>query len=229
MIRILSLETSTDVCSVALHGDDQLVGYAESRKQKSHSSLLLPMIDQVLSNANITKQQLSAIAVSKGPGSYTGLRIGTSTAKGLCYALDIPLLGIDTLEAMAMEASANLSEPSYIIPMLDARREEVYCEVFDEQMNQIMAPAAVILGTASFNHLDQSRKVIIIGDGATKAELLIGARPSTHYWCHMLPSARGIGELAVHYYQQGEFADVAYFEPFYLKEFYTPKPSRKLV
>jgi tRNA threonylcarbamoyladenosine biosynthesis protein TsaB len=228
MTRILSIETSTAVCSVAVHNDDQLLGYAESRRQKSHSSLLVSMIDQVLGNAKVSKSDLSAIAVSKGPGSYTGLRIGTSTAKGLCYALEIPLIGIDTLKSMALEASRHLSEPTYIIPMLDARRAEVYCGIFDEQMQMISEPAAVVLDDSSFVDLDQTNRIIVIGDGAIKAEGLMGPRTHTYYWSDVLPSAKFIGELAVKSYRCSEFVDLAYFEPFYLKEFYTPKPPKKL-
>jgi tRNA threonylcarbamoyladenosine biosynthesis protein TsaB len=226
MTRILSIETSTEVCSVAIHEDDCLLSYAESRRQKSHSSLLLSMIDQVLSNAKITKNELSAIAVSKGPGSYTGLRIGTSTAKGLCYAFEIPLMGIDTLEAMAEEASEHLSEPSYIISMLDARRAEVYCEIFDEHKRLIAAPAAIVLDHSSFTELCDDHRLVFVGDGAIKAEELIGDRANATYWSHVLPSARFIGELAIKSYHNGEFVDLNYFEPFYLKEFYTPKPPK---
>lgn len=229
MIHILSIETSTEVCSVALHEDDRLLGYAESRKQKSHSSLLVSMIDQVLSNAKISKTELSAIAVSKGPGSYTGLRIGTSTAKGLCYALNIPLIGVDTLKAMALEASEHLSDPAYIIPMLDARRAEVYCEVFDQQMNLISVAEALVLDNLSFTDVSPSKHLVVVGDGATKAESLMGKRSNADYWNHVLPSARLIGELAIKSYDNSEFEDLAYFEPFYLKEFYTPKPPKKLV
>lgn len=229
MTRILSIETSTEVCSVAIHEEGRLLGYAESRRQKSHSSLLVPMIDQLLENAKTKKSELSAIAVSKGPGSYTGLRIGTSTAKGLCYALDIPLMAIDTLQLMALEASQHLHHPTYIIPMIDARRAEVYCEIFNEQMEVISKPSAVILDESSFGELDQLNSLVIVGDGATKAKDLLGQRTNSHYWVHILPSAKYVGALAVNSYHKEQFEDLAYFEPFYLKEFYTPKPPKKLV
>ncbi|MEM8895033.1 MAG: tRNA (adenosine(37)-N6)-threonylcarbamoyltransferase complex dimerization subunit type 1 TsaB, partial [Bacteroidota bacterium] len=169
MSTILSIETSTEVCSVAVHRDGQLLGFAESRRQKSHSSLVVAMIDQLLSNANVEKKELSAIAVSKGPGSYTGLRIGTSTAKGLCYALGIPLIAIDTLKSMALEASMHVVGEAFIIPMLDARRAEVYCEVFNQDMEMITGPEPVILDHESFRHFKKESKLVILGNGATKA------------------------------------------------------------
>ncbi len=229
MIRTLSIETSTEVCSVAVHEEGQLLAYAESRRQKSHSSLLVPMVDQLLANSKIQKTELSAIAVSKGPGSYTGLRIGTSTAKGLCYALDIPLIAIDTLQAMALEASQHLQLPSYIIPLIDARRAEAYSQVFDHHMAMISEPSAVILDEASFTELDQSNHQVFVGDGAAKAKGLLGRRDNASFWGHILPSAKYIGLLAVQSYHRDQFEDLAYFEPFYLKEFYTPKPPKKLV
>lgn len=228
MIRILSIETSTEVCSVALHEEGQLLGFAESRRQKSHSSLLVPMVDQLLENSKIKKSELSAVAVSKGPGSYTGLRIGTSTAKGLCYALDVPLIAVDTLRAMALEASLYVHQPTHIIPMIDARRAEVYCEVFDQDMKMISEPSAVILDDTTFKELDQSGHQVFVGDGAAKAKDLLERRDIASFWSHILPSAKFVGALAVQSYHRSQFEDLAYFEPFYLKEFYTPKPPKKL-
>ncbi len=228
MSTILSIETSTEVCSVAVHRDGQLLGFSESRRQKSHSSLVVAMIDQLLSNANVEKTELSAIAVSKGPGSYTGLRIGTSTAKGLCYALGIPLIAIDTLESMALEASMHVVGETYIIPMLDARRAEVYCEVFNQDMEMIEEPKPVILDNESFGHFEKRSKLVVIGNGAAKAAELMGERTGAIFWDHITPSAKHIGELALKSFDQKHWEDLTYFEPFYLKEFYTPKPPKSL-
>ena len=131
MALILSLETTSPICSVALHRDSELIGYSELHLDKSHSSALMPLVNHLLEVSMVDRDELEAVAVSRGPGSYTGLRIGTSSAKGLCYALDIPLISVDTLQAMAASVIPFAPEGALLVPVLDARRMEVYAEILD--------------------------------------------------------------------------------------------------
>ena len=224
MAYILNIETATTNCSVSLSFEGEtLVLKEDYNNNYSHAERLHIYIDDVLKEANIKSSQLDAIAVSKGPGSYTGLRIGVSAAKGLCFALNKPLIAISTLEALAHQV--NISE-GIIVPMLDARRLEVYSAIFDVNYNQIRETQAQILDATSFlNYLDKS-KVTFIGNGVAKTKELI-THENAIFIEDKLPSANEMSQLAYHKYKINDIEDVAYFEPYYLKDFLALQPKSK--
>ncbi|GAB4397836.1 MAG: tRNA (adenosine(37)-N6)-threonylcarbamoyltransferase complex dimerization subunit type 1 TsaB [Microscillaceae bacterium] len=219
MSVILSLETATSVCSVSLHRKGVLCSEVSLFVGQSHSVMLHPMIDQVLTFSQESFASLSAVAISKGPGSYTGLRIGTSTAKGLCYALDLPLLAVNTLEAMARAMQAWQSRPIWLCPMIDARRMEVYCALYDENGQCISPTEARIIDESSFEEYLFRQDILFFGDGAAKCQPHLSHQPRAHFQKDFYPQARAVGQLAEAQWQAGEFMDVAYFEPYYLKDF----------
>jgi len=221
---ILSIETSTTNCSVSLSKKGEtLVLKEDNNVNFSHAESLHVFIDTILKTANINKTDIDAIAVSKGPGSYTGLRIGVSTAKGLCYALDKPLISISTLHALAHQVSAT---EGLIIPMLDARRMEVYSAIYDSQFNLVRNIEAQILDEFSFNEELEKGKVFFVGNGNEKTKALL-SHDNAIYIDNKLPSANEMGALAYAKYKIGDTEDVAYFEPFYLKDFIALKPKTK--
>ena len=216
MAVILCLETSTTNCSVAIAVDGEIIALQEdNNSQYSHAEKLHSFIDQVLAESGILKSSLQAIAVSKGPGSYTGLRIGVSAAKGLCFAMDVPLIAIPTLEALAHQA---VVENGYIIPMLDARRLEVYAAVFSSDNHQIRETKAEVLDENSYDGYLKTTKVCFIGDGVEKFKALCKHKNAV-FMDNKLPSAKQMGALSELKYQKNDFEDVAYFEPYYLKDF----------
>jgi tRNA threonylcarbamoyladenosine biosynthesis protein TsaB len=219
MKRILSIDTATRVCSVALHADGNLLASQHLHIDKSHSGLLTVLVDNLLSYCQLQMSELDAIAVSEGPGSYTGLRIGLSTAKGLAYALEKPLILVNTLEAMARGVSNFLHENALACPMIDARRMEVYCLLADAAGTIVVAPQAHIVTESSFAKELAARPVYFFGDGAEKCKPLLGTHSHAVFVSGIVPSAVPVGELAWQKYQQSDFADLAYSEPFYLKEF----------
>lgn len=228
MSYILSLETATKTCSVALHRDQQLIALQDFHLDKSHSSLLHPLIKDMLQYCEVEKDQLSAIALSMGPGSYTGLRIGTSTAKGLCYALEIPLIAINTLEAMAWGVQRFNIHKALLCPMLDARRMEVYCQIRNYAGDEMMPTTPLVVEEHSFDVYLEKEEVWFFGDGSDKCQAMLEARSERAVFIKDIqPSANWIGELALKKYQDKIFEDVAYFDPFYLKEFRTAKPKEK--
>lgn len=217
MAAILCLETATTNCSVALSIDGEVVALREENNQKySHSENLHVFIEEVLAEATFEKRKLDAIAVSKGPGSYTGLRIGVSAAKGLCFALDIPLLSTPTLEVLARQAKGN---NAYVIPMLDARRMEVYATVYNSNMEQVRETKAEILNENSFKEfLSENTKTIFLGDGSGKFKPLCN-HVSALFINDAFPSATEMAFIAEEKLTKGDVEDIAYFEPYYLKEF----------
>ncbi|GAA4311868.1 tRNA (adenosine(37)-N6)-threonylcarbamoyltransferase complex dimerization subunit type 1 TsaB [Nibribacter koreensis] len=229
MAYILSLETSSSVCSVALHQDQQLLTYAELRLEKSHSSHITVMVNQVLEYASVSLKEVDAVAVSGGPGSYTGLRIGSGTAKGLCYSLDIPLIAVDTLMSMAQQVIGTTpnKEGFLYCPMLDARRSEVYTCIVTHDLNTALPVEPLILESSSFAPYLETQPVVFFGNGVTKAKELLAPHENAFYLENVKPSAKAIGELAFAKLQAQQFEDVAYYEPFYLKEVYITKPSIK--
>ncbi len=223
---LLSIETATPVCSVALHEKGELVGYSEGFIEKSHSEVLTLMIRNLLEQTKHRFENLTAVAISQGPGSYTGLRIGTSTAKGVCYALDIPLLAVDTLLSLSTELRENQKEEKILFcPMLDARRMEVYTALHNTDLEVIRPTEAHILTEKSFEKELQNHKIHFMGDGASKFQAIC-SHPHAIFWENRYPSAKFIGKLASKYSQKNQ-VDIAYFEPFYLKEFFT-KPAKKI-
>ncbi|MBB3698162.1 tRNA (adenosine(37)-N6)-threonylcarbamoyltransferase complex dimerization subunit type 1 TsaB [Flammeovirga yaeyamensis] len=223
---ILSIDTSTTVCSVALHTlEGELTSYYEQHIDKSHSEYLAVMIKNLVENANLKMSDLKGVAVSEGPGSYTGLRIGASTAKGICYTLDIPLMGISTLESMALQVSEYAEEGDMICPMLDARRMEVYTALYTKGMEELLSPQPKIMDEESFN--DVEARLVYFGNGAEKCLPLLENR-SSKIIKGIVPSAKYIGELALEEYKKEAFKDVAYWEPEYLKEFQATTPRKRL-
>ncbi len=226
MSIIVSIETATRAGSVAVHDGGKLVGLQQYDIEKSHSSLLHTMVQQVLENSNLTASAIDAIAISAGPGSYTGLRIGVSTAKGLCYALDKPLIAVNTLKAMAQQVANTATSPALLCPMIDARRLEVYCMLLDNEMSEQQATEAMIIDEGSFAAELEQQHVIFFGDGAEKCKSII-QHPNAFFVDGVIPSAREIGQLAHTSYTKGEFENLAYYEPFYLKEFRIIKSKKK--
>ena len=209
------------MCSVALSAGIEILALKELNERNIHASQITLYIDEVMKKAGKNYADLNAIAVSKGPGSYTGLRIGTSTAKGLCYALDIPLIAVDTLEAMAIGILQNNSEislNSLLCPMIDARRMEVYTAIFDTNLKLLADVSAKILDEHSFDSFFTDKKLIFFGDGAAKSRQLY-LNQTNYFFLEFECSAAHMVPLAVYKYQNGQFENTAYFEPFYLKDF----------
>ncbi len=216
MAVILCLETATTNCSVAVSVDGIVKSIREENNQKfSHAEKLHVFIEAVLKEARIDKKQLDAIAVSKGPGSYTGLRIGVSAAKGLCFALDIPLISTFTLEVLAQQVA---SEDAFIIPLLDARRMEVYSAVFNSEKKLLRETKAEILNENSFLEYLEVKKTIFIGDGAEKFKVYCQHK-NAFFIDAKYPSSAEMVQLVEAKHKISDIENVAYFEPFYLKEF----------
>jgi tRNA threonylcarbamoyladenosine biosynthesis protein TsaB len=222
MALILSLETSTSVCSVALHQDGKILGTSEIHKEQSHASKLAVLIDEVLKLGGFTPNQLNAVAVSSGPGSYTGLRIGASTAKGLCFALNIPLIAVDTLFLMAMQANAMNLGKAMLCPMIDARRMEVYCLITDAELQVIQPVEAKVIDEHSFQDFLQQRPVIFFGNGAAKCKAVLQDKHAL-FLDQVYPSASALGIMAYEKFKRSQVEDLVSFEPFYLKEFLVKK------
>lgn len=223
MAYILSIETATTNCSVSLSRKGKtLVLKEDNSKNYSHAENLHVFIDAVLKEAGITANHLDAIAISKGPGSYTGLRIGVSAAKGLCFALDVPLIAVATLENLAHQVICN---EGVIVPMLDARRLEVYTATFDSQYNDMRPTEAKILDENAFAEQLLQGTIHFIGNGVEKTKALISHKNAI-FIEDKLPSANQMSLLAFNKFKQNDFEDVAYFEPFYLKDFVALKSTK---
>ncbi|WP_072401009.1 tRNA (adenosine(37)-N6)-threonylcarbamoyltransferase complex dimerization subunit type 1 TsaB [Flaviramulus basaltis] len=224
MALILNIETATTNCSVSLSKDGKtLILKEDNDKSYSHAERLHVYIGAILNEANVSSKDLDAISVSKGPGSYTGLRIGVSAAKGLCFALDKPLISIATLEALARQVEAN---EGVIVTMLDARRMEVYSAIYDSDYNQLRETQAQILDESAFAEYLEKGKVYFIGNGVEKTKSLI-SHPNAIFIEDKLPSANEMSLLAYNKYKKSDTEDVAYFEPYYLKDFVALKPKSK--
>lgn len=242
MANILLVETATEVCSVALATAGEVVTLEEDTEGGRHSALLTVFVERVLATAGMRPEDLDAVCVSRGPGSYTGLRIGVSAAKGLCYALGIPLLAISTLDALAAHAAKLLDigeipehsapedpfkVPHLLCPMLDARRMEVYTALYDRHGHRLTDITARIIGKDSFTAELSSGAVVFFGNGAPKCrEILTG--PNAWFPGHLQASARFMSQLAQERYEKQEFENVPYFEPFYLKDFIATVPRNKV-
>lgn len=227
MAIILSIETSTPVSSIALHDSGVLISSQSIHKNKSHSEFLVPSIQYLCQASGITMQEIKSVAISKGPGSYTGLRIGTSTAKGICYGLDAQLIAVNTLEAMAHGISKYFDQETLLCPMLDARRMEVYCLAMINDGKILEPTNARIIDENSFQNLLDKNKVVFFGNGAIKCKSILGNHNNAIFIDDIYPSAIQIGELAWEKHQNASYEDLAYFEPFYLKDFIAKKPSSK--
>ena len=227
MTRILLIETSTALCSVALAEDGRIVATRESAEPRVHAAMTAPYVKEVLGDRSV--RDLDAVCVGKGPGSYTGLRVGVSTAKGLCFGAGIPLLSVGTLDTLVYQARAEGLLPEgcrYVVPMIDARRMEVYSAVFTPDARQIRETKPEIIDASSFADLLSEGPVLFIGDGAGKCEQVIRNGNATFVQC--CPKASGMRRPATAALREGRFEDVAYFEPYYLKEFVTTVSKKKL-
>ena len=228
---ILCLETATPVCSVALNDSCCTIALRETEGQNAHSEKITNFISEVMEVGRIGYNQLDAVAVSQGPGSYTGLRIGVSTAKGICYAADLPLMAVDTLEAMAygmkMKLGSQIAENDLLIPMIDARRMEVYAAIFDAQLNKTNNTAALVIDEHSFDDLLRDHRLWLFGDGAPKLNKLFENQSNINIIDGFKPSAAYMLPLVDKALREQRFVDVAYFEPFYLKDFIAGKPHVK--
>ena len=228
MAIILQIETATKSCSVALAKNGIVLFKKELNEQSVHASAITIFIDEVVKDAKIDYKKIDAIAVSKGPGSYTGLRIGVSTAKGLCYALDKPLISIDTLQAMAkgFVIQNNLqNSDSLFCPMIDARRMEVYCAIFDRLGKVISETEAKIIDSNSFEDILEVQKMYFFGDGAAKCNEALSQHSNAVIVNDFINSAEDMTEIALSKFQNQEFKVAAYFEPVYLKELLVLKKS----
>lgn len=229
MACILHIETSTSVCSVAISEDGLAIFSKEDFNGPSHAVSLGVFVDEALSFADSRAIMFDAVAVSCGPGSYTGLRIGVSMAKGICYGRNIPLIALPTLEVLSVPVllAHELPEDALICPMIDARRMEVYASVYDRSLKVIRKTAADIVDENSYLEFLNEHPVYFFGDGAAKCREKI-THPNAHFIDDIRPLAKLMSPLADKAYAKGDFKDVAYFEPFYLKEFVGTQPKKAL-
>ena len=224
-ITILHIETATKVCSCSLATNGELVFVKESHAEQTHAKLLGVFTEEAVKYARLNNLNIQAIAVSSGPGSYTGLRIGVSEAKGLAYGLDAKLIAIPTLKLLASMVGSQVDADTLLCPMIDARRMEVYTSVFDKQLNIIEPTTAKIIDEESFMNLLPHHKIAFFGDGAFKCKDMI-THPNAIFIPDIHPLASGMTDLSLEAYRNDSFEDVAYFEPFYLKDFVATKPKR---
>ncbi len=227
---ILSLDTSTAACSVALHNQGILLGSYELFTERTSSAMLTTLLQDVVQQTGYSFEQVDAVAVAKGPGSYTGLRIGVSTAKGLCFALDKPLLAINTLTAMVEQIRFYFPADHLLCPLIDARRMEVYCALYDTNGQEVQPTSAQIIDESSFQNWLAQSPVVFFGDGAAKCRTVLDKQANAIFSdASVVPSARTIGKLATDAFLNGRFEDLATFEPFYLKNFMTTQPRKAIV
>lgn len=227
---ILGIETSTQICSVVLSLGENIIGTTSVNEKNTHASSLTPLIEKLLKKTGTELNKINAIVVSKGPGSYTGLRIGVSTAKGLCYALSTPLISVNTLHSMArgMRDICNREDQNLIIcPMIDARRMEVYCALYDQQLNEIRETRAEVINEHSFSEYLSNNILIFAGDGAEKCKAVLANNKNAVFTDHFEISAETLVKAAYQKYLKKQFEDTAYFEPYYLKDFIAGKPKVK--
>ena len=216
MSLILCIEAGTDIGSVALAKNGRLLSLRENLEGKHHAQNLAVYVDEILRENDLDADELDAVAVGKGPGSYTGLRIAVSLAKGICYATGKPLIAVNSLEAL---------EDAKLLPMIDARRMEVYCQLFDAQARPLSEVEAHVLTAESFAAERAQGRLVLFGNGAAKSKMLF-TEPGVHY-VDVTPSARGLVKPATEALKIRKFEDVAYFEPFYLKNFVATSSSKK--
>ncbi len=233
MALIICIETSTTVCSVALSRNGKVQALREIETGYVHAEKLLPFISEIILEAGISKKEIQAIAVSAGPGSYTGLRIGISAAKGLCYALDIPLISISSLKSLAWKTKEALSQDGpgadtiLFCPMIDARRMEVYNAIYDSDLNEIRGVMAEVINADSLTDYFKENQVYFSGDGAEKCKAVFSGNKNARFELESSASASSMCALVESKFQSGQFEDLALFEPFYLKEYRAGVSSSK--
>lgn len=230
MSYILNIETATEVCSVSISKDNEIIYYKEETKGPSHAVLLGVFVNDAINEMRAKNIKLDAVAVSCGPGSYTGLRIGVSEAKGLCYGLNIPLIAINTLKIMAQGIVDNkaIDNNAILCPMIDARRMEVYDLLLDTDLNEIRPTSADIINENSFADILKEKQIVFFGNGAAKCKEVL-PKQNTTFIDGIYPKASDMVKLASEAYVKQDFVDVAYFEPFYLKEFVATTPKNKVL
>ena len=221
---LILLETSAECCSAAISRGEEILASRKSETSRQHASMLAPFVRDTLADCGLSVRDCDAVAVSGGPGSYTGLRVGVSTAKGLCFGAGIPLISVDTLEILAWQGYGRAER---IVPMLDARRMEVYCAVFDSQCHKLSPTEARILDENSFCDLLAEGTVLFIGDGAEKFSKVCSSPSATFDGSG--PVATAMARAATKAWQEKRFEDIAYFEPFYLMEFVAGKSKKSLL
>ena len=229
MAKIILIETSTDLCSVAISDNDRIIAYKESSTPRAHASLTALFIHELLKEQGLKLSDCDAVCVSKGPGSYTGLRVGVSTAKGLCFGGKLPLLAAGTLDVLVWQAIDRHLLPEgckYIVPMIDARRMEAYTAVFSAEGRQITETKPEIFVPESFGQYLSEGKVLFIGDAAKKCSDVV--RNDNAVFCQFCPEASAMLTPALTEYKEKRLQDVAYFEPFYLKEFVATASRKKI-
>ena len=221
MSRILCVDTSSFICSISIFENLSLISSNSSEVEKSHSKLIIQLIDQSLKDAKIKINELDAFAVSMGPGSYTGLRIGVSTIKGLCYSLEKPLISINTLEILSKSALNHINNYNdfFICPMIDARRMEVFTKMLDNDFNEVEKDKALILDDKSFNDIGGGKSIYFFGDGSNKFQKIINNK-NFHFIDNIISSSKNMGELANIKYENNQFENLTTFEPFYIKDFF---------
>lgn len=229
---LISLETATRVCSVALAKDGEVLAVKESSEDKSHSAQITLFIEEVLTKAGVGMKDIEGVAVSEGPGSYTGLRIGVSTAKGLCYALDIPMIAVSTLQAMALGASKerNSDEAGNMLfcPLIDARRMEVYYALYNVHNDGIEKVKAEIVDETFLQNYFEKHEIVFFGDAVDKCQKVLQYNANAGFLQNHLPTATNMAVLAEIKFNAKQFEDLAYFEPFYLKDFVAVKSRNPL-
>jgi len=221
MSRILCVDTSSFICSVSVFENLSLISSNSTEVEKSHSKLIIQLIDQSLKDAKIKINEVDAFAVSMGPGSYTGLRIGVSTIKGLCYSLEKPLISINTLEILSKSALNHINNYNdfFICPMIDARRMEVFTKMLDNDFNEVEKDKAFILDDKSFNDIDGGKLIYFFGDGSNKFQKITNNK-NFHFIDNIISSSKHMGELANIKYENNQFENLTTFEPFYIKDFF---------
>jgi tRNA threonylcarbamoyladenosine biosynthesis protein TsaB len=229
MSLILNIETATEICSVSLAKEGKLIALKEHNEGLKHAKLLTVYIEEIFKENNVSIKELNAVAVSKGPGSYTGLRIGVSAAKGIAYAGNIPLIAVSTLQAMAhgVTTGSGFDKNTWLCPMIDARRMEVYSAFFDLNNTKQKEISADIIDENSYADILNQRQVIFFGNGAEKCKKTIQS-PNAQFIDDVSCSAEHMIELSYKAFQNKQFEDVAYFEPFYLKDFIATAPRKNI-
>lgn len=225
---ILNIDTATSVCSVALAKGGEIIDIKENNEGLNHSVLLGTYIDEILNENHITAHQLDAVAISMGPGSYTGLRIGVSMVKGLCFGAGKPMIAVPTLQALSQSVSSRIQEDALYCPMIDARRMEVYTALFDKDNHTVIDTKAEIIDENSFTDLLARQTVYFFGNGSDKVREILSS-PNARFIEKVETSASHLTKIAEQYFNQGQFVDVAYFEPFYLKDFIATTPKKKVL
>lgn len=231
MATILNIETSTEVCSVALTSEGQVLEHHENYDGQTHATLLNAYVKDALDYVRTRELKLDAVAVSMGPGSYTGLRIGLSEAKGLAFGLDVPLIGVNTLQLLVVSAMFNNffdDDDLVYVPMIDARRMEVYTAAYNAALEAVVEPQAMILDENSFAQVLKDHKVVFMGNGSTKARDVI-RHPNAMFVDGIKPVALEMMALAEKAFRESKFVDVAYSTPLYLKEFQATTPKKKVL